>query len=821
MASHIQWHQTVCTADHNTCFNGGTCEIKDDPTENTCKCPDGYWGALCHGNVSVNPEDASVCTPGGGECKNGAVCVQDSGAVNNKTMDSNYCSCSNGYFGTYCKGKHSFPVCEKGHDTCQNGGKCVVNPDDAKKNSCECVDDYVGALCHGKSVDGTVSLSVCTPSGNECQNGGGCIKDTEEINGQKVGSNYCHCPKGTFGALCHGKHTGGQNSLSGSDSDFIAKAKEDAAKAEAEAGDTNTEPICTENGNQCQNGGFCVMASVEDEAPENYCKCPEDYHGNRCHSKVENQSSNQDKPVCTKNGDECLNGGSCVTGTTDPNKCECINGFFGAVCRGKHSGDNNSNSSSNNDDDDVGKILFCKNDNICQNGGTCVDNARCECVEGYHGDYCHGKTPDNKEEKKSVCTKDGKQCKNDGVCVLSTQQSDGSTASNYCKCPDGTSGAMCQDKDVCELDCKHGSSCRSSDAGFYCECVGDYKGLTCDTPFQTCPKPSENEAPLVCLFGGECVEDENASKKYTCDCPKNRSGEYCESGVQSTIEDYNGTCNEDDDCFNGGLCIKEHDAKKTEETGMLTKQTHCLCKTDFGGDNCEFKCESLECQHGSSCRFSSSEDITHANDSTESGAFCDCKDDHYKGRECEIAVQKCPGTFGMECLYGGSCVGPLDDRDGNFYTCDCPTGRKGTFCEMVDTYKAPTAPPKTNFGGNSNFSSPNKNTGMSTSNMSESQSAPSIVLISVIVSAFLLVVPLTLILLRRNRYRRNAESNKTVADTIDGASATTDDILNVGGANAGQNVGGEDIFDYDTEGVVDVKLDENEPVELPKDKQIV
>ena len=31
----------------------------------------------------------------------------------------------------------------------------------------------------------------------------------------------------------------------------------------------------------------------------------------------------------------------------------------------------------------------------------------------------------------------------------------------------------------------------------------------------------------------------------------------------------------------------------------------------------------------------------------------------------------------------------------------------------------------------------------------------------------------------------------------------------------------EDIFDYDTDGVVNVNLDENEPVELPKDKQIV
>jgi len=36
-----------------------------------------------------------------------------------------------------------------------------------------------------------------------------------------------------------------------------------------------------------------------------------------------------------------------------------------------------------------------------------------------------------------------------------------------------------------------------------------------------------------------------------------------------------------------------------------------------------------------------------------------------------------------------------------------------------------------------------------------------------------------------------------------------------------QDQDGEDIFDYDTQGVVDVNLDECEPVALSKDKQIV
>merc|ERR1711937_960729 len=47
--------------------------------------------------------------------------------------------------------------------------------------------------------------------------------------------------------------------------------------------------------------------------------------------------------VCTQDGNECENGASCVLDPVSPanNFCKCVNGYFGKFCKGKHS-DNNS-----------------------------------------------------------------------------------------------------------------------------------------------------------------------------------------------------------------------------------------------------------------------------------------------------------------------------------------------------------------------------------------------------------------------------------------------------------------------------------------------
>lgn len=302
-----------------------------------------------------------------------------------------------------------------------------------------------------------------------------------------------------------------------------------------------------------------------------------------------------------------------------------------------------------------------------------------------------------------TCTNEGDNvCLNGGVCVKTTEQVAG-TAQSSCTCPAGFSGARCEGEGLCDLQCQHGGSCRhnedvahaNSGTSFACECVGPYKGLECEVPFATCPPPiAGGDAQQVeCLWGGECVaEDEDeAENYYTCECPVGRYGASCEkeAGInprpdQDAIANVIGLCRDDGDCNNGGLCVLSHDVENTAAMGVTTKRSQCLCTLGWGGDACEIPCRTLSCQHGSSCRFAA-EDVSHANDATEAGAYCACDAARFKGQECEIAVQKCPGLGGVECLYGGECI---PERPGELaaeiYTCACPPGRMGARCETLD-----------------------------------------------------------------------------------------------------------------------------------------
>jgi len=675
-------------------------------------------------------------------------------------------------------------ICTEQNEDCQNGGACVILPDPAL-NFCSCTDGHVGAKCHGTRDD----MSHCTNAGNECENGGTCIAATEDIDGQPRDANYCKCPPNTFGARCHGP-----------DMDHDPSKLDEAAKQAAQEAFSDARadgPICTDNGSQCQNGGFCVTATFDEAIQANYCDCPDGFGGNRCHSAVDGTAASSGaaaskddnkggstgvsavKDYCTKDGNECQNGSTCFTKEDNPNVpsnyCNCIDGYFGAVCKGKHS------------------------------NTTPVD------------------TPTNNNP--STCTKDGKECQNGGVCTLGSDQNDGSAA-NSCTCPEGVSGDRCESTDTCSLKCQHGSSCRhytdvdhyNSDGKIpvYCDCVGNYKGLECQIPFVTCPKVDGSaETSLQCLYGGECGFSEG-EEKYTCICPKGRSGEHCETGEVSTIEDYNGACFRDSDCGNSGLCVRSHDAKATESSGINTKVTQCLCPLGWGGDNCEIRCGSLNCQHGSSCRFDDPDDITHANDYAEAGAYCECKDDNYKGRECEIMVTKCPGTNGMECLYGGQCIGSQEDEDVDFYTCACPPSRMGSRCEKANPNYSKQSP----FG--EAVSDLNNGPTIASKGQMDPMD-PNLIVVGVVVLLFLLFVPAILFLLGKNKRRRLRKQNTSVEEILDDTTETTDGVSKMNGNDAVPPAGEQEqeIFDYDTAGVVDVNLDENEAVPLPKDKEIV
>jgi len=94
-----------------------------------------------------------------------------------------------------------------------------------------------------------------------------------------------------------------------------------------------------------------------------------------------------------------------------------------------------------------------------------------------------------------------------------------------------------------------------------------------------------------------------------------------------------------------------------------------------------------------------------------------------------------------------------------------------------------------------------------------------------VILALIIILPLTLFCLQRQRRQRNnLDSQQAVAEeSLDGTFAKSDgDELDE--VKIDTNTDGDDIFDYDTQGVVDVILercDSDEPPELHKDKQIV
>jgi len=337
----------------------------------------------------------------------------------------------------------------------------------------------------------------------------------------------------------------------------------------------------------------------------------------------------------------------------------------------------------------------------------------------------------------------------------------------------------------------------------------------------------------------------DGGESYHCSCTKGRFGDVCQSGTTSDIQDYNGSCLADSECGSNGLCIHKHDSKITEETGMATKNTYCQCSSGYGGDNCELDCDSLRCQHGSSCRFHKADDVTHANDKSDGGAYCDCgntgidgkKDGKYKGLECEIEVQVCPGAGGdtnkeqrMECLYGGSCVGSQDDTDGNFYNCDCPTSRMGTHCEIIDVKEANINNKEVYGGGKTNNNNiiQNNNDVL----LSQQQKIPTNVIVygSFVVLFLIVIIVLGLIMcMKSKRRKQNLESQRSqnaISESLDEIFNDTDNkevkiesnnedldggIVNDGFYNSNGDGGGGGDNKDDTEGIVNVNLDDDEP----------
>ncbi|TNN54365.1 Protein crumbs 1 [Liparis tanakae] len=150
----------------------------------------------------------------------------------------------------------------------------------------------------------------------------------------------------------------------------------------------------------------------------------------------------------------------------------------------------------------------------------------------------------------SVCAPN--PCHNDGVCEDMFDL-------HRCTCPSEWTGTVCQDlTDTCiSGPCIYGN-CIQLHEGFKCVCEPGYGGIQCEAEVDMC----ENSK---CRQGASCLKGFNS---YSCLCPQNLTGEYCE--CEKDVDE----C-ASDPCMNGGFCLN------------YVNRFECVCDMDHSGINCQ------------------------------------------------------------------------------------------------------------------------------------------------------------------------------------------------------------------------------------------
>ncbi|KAI4899961.1 hypothetical protein NFI96_025796 [Prochilodus magdalenae] len=506
----------------NRCQNGGQC--LDEGDHYTCRCPLEWTGRFCE-------EDVNECLLEPAVCKNGATCVNAPGGYT--------CYCANGWSGADCS---------------EDTDDCLSSPCSSEST---CVDRLAGFLC------------LCPPgkTGSLCHLDDACTRDPcgtgQECKTHRVTGRATCITAAKRGEDPHGTTT--EQVLCGW---WIIFSAESSTNQNYPASSVLWAPSC----GQCPVGSvlwapFCgqhpvgsilwgsVLWSVSfgrrpvgsvlwavscgqrpvstDEGLEPHVTWPqpvqsEDFNGHLSNTGHEGSMS---RGRCSVN--QCQNGGQCLD-EGDHYTCRCPLEWTGRFC-----------------EEDVNECLL--EPAVCKNGATCVNapgGYTCYCANGWSG---------------ADCSEDTDDC-------LSSPCSSGSTcvdrlAGFLCLCPPGKTGSLCHLEDACIRDpCGTGQECKTHRVTGRATCITAAKR----GELNFCSKGLEvwinegNCSDNLCQSGSQCLD---SGDHYTCRCPPQWKGRFCEEDVDECLRD-------SAVCKNGGTC--------SNLPGGYT----CICVNGWSGVDC-------------------------------------------------------------------------------------------------------------------------------------------------------------------------------------------------------------------------------------------